>query len=138
MRPPSERQSALRAPLNHVLGTEAAVRILRVLTQTMSALGKTEVARRAQLNASGVRRAVDSLLDLGLLEPVGTGPRQSVRFRRDYPLAAALESLFEAERGRFDMLVDDLRSAVEVLEPRPPGLRDRLLWERTCPATHSS
>jgi hypothetical protein len=99
------------------LGTEAAVRILRVLTQTMSALGKTEVARRAQLNASGVRRAVDSLLDLGLLEPVGTGPRQSVRFRRDYPLAAALESLFEAERGRFDMLVDDLRSAVEVLEP---------------------
>lgn len=107
----------MRAPLNYVLGTEAGVRILRVLTQTKSALGKTEVARRAELNASGVRRAIDSLLDLGLLEPVGTGPRQSVRLRPDHPLAPALESLFEAERGRFDMLLDDLRLAVEELRP---------------------
>jgi hypothetical protein len=117
MRPPVERQSALRAPLNYVFRTEAAVRILRVLTQAKSALGKTEVARRAELNASGVRRTIDSLLDLGLLEPVGTGPRQAVGLRSDHPLAPALESLFAAERSRFDRLLDDLRSAAAGLQP---------------------
>jgi hypothetical protein len=117
MRPPSERQSALRAPLNDLLGTEAAVRILRVLTQTAGAQGKTEVARRAALNASGVRRTVDTFLDLGILEPVGSGPRQSVRLRLDHPLAPALQSLFEAERERFEMLLDELQSAVQELQP---------------------
>ena len=119
MRPPSERQSALRAPLNYVLGTEANVRILRVVTETESPLGKTEVARRAELNASGVRRAIDDLVDQGLLEPVGTGPRQSVRLRQGHPVAPALRLLFETERGRFEQLMDGLRLAVERLQPPP-------------------
>ena len=100
-----------------MLGTEVGVRILRVLTQTKSALGKSEVARRAALNASGVRRALDSFLDLGILEPVGTGPRQAVRFRLEHPLAPALQSLFDAERARFESLIDDVRSKVEELQP---------------------
>lgn len=119
MRPPSERQSALRAPLNYALGTEANVRIMRVVTETDSPLGKTEVARRAELNASGVRRAIADLVNQGLLEPVGTGPRQSVRLRQSHPLAPALRSLFEAERNRFERLINELRLAVERLQPPP-------------------
>lgn len=119
MRPPSERHSALRKPLNDALGTEANVRILRVLAETDTPLGKTEVARRAALNASGVRRAIDDLLDQGLLQPVGTGPRQFVRLRQAHPLAPALRSLFEAERVRFERLLNGLRLAVERLEPPP-------------------
>lgn len=119
MRPPSQRQSALRSPMNYALATETNVRILRVVTETESPLGKTEVARRAELNASGVRRAIDDLVDQGLLEPVGTGPRQSVRLRQSHPLAPALRSLFEAERHRFERLLGELRSAVERLRPPP-------------------
>lgn len=119
MRPTSERQSALRAPLNYALGTEANVRILRVVTETESPLGKAEVARRAELNASGVRRAIDDLVDQGLLEPVGTGPRQSVRLRQSHPLARALRLLFETERNRFEHLMNELRLAVEGLQPPP-------------------
>jgi len=119
MRPPSERQSALRAPLNYLLGTEANVRIMRVLAEIESPLGKTDVARRAELNASGVRRAIDDLVDQGFLEALGTGPRQLVRLRQRHPLAPALRSLFEAERNRFEDLIDQLRLAVEQLQPPP-------------------
>ena len=119
MRPPAQHQSALRAPLNYAFATETNVRILRVVTETETPLGKTEVARRAELNASGVRRAIEDLVDQGLLEPVGTGPRPSVRLRQSHPLAPSLRSLFEAERNRFEHLIDELRSAVERLQPPP-------------------
>ena len=119
MRPPAERQSALRAPLNNVLSTEANVRVLRVISSSQSPLGKTEVARRAALNPTGVRRSVAHLVRLGILESVGTGRRQLVTLRERHPLAPILKSLFESEREVFRRLIDSLRIAVSELRPPP-------------------
>ena len=119
MRRPSERQSALRSPLNYLLGTEANVRLLRVLSEAPMPLGKAEVARRAGLNESGVRRALSTLEKLGIVEPLGAGPQKPVQLRRRHPLSAALESLFDVERGRFERLIESLRGAAEQLRPAP-------------------
>ena len=119
MRRPAERQSALRAPLNHVLSTEANVRVLRVISGSQSPLGKSEVARRAALNPSGVRRSVAALIEFGILESVGVGRRQLVTMRGRHPLAPALKSLFESERDVFVRFLDSLRTVVGRLQPPP-------------------
>jgi len=119
MRPPAERQSALRTPLNYILSTEVNVRVLRVLSSSQSPLGKSEVARRAALNPSGVRRSVADLVEFGILEPVGVGRRQLVTMRGRHPLAPALKSLFESEKDVFAQLLDSLRAAVGRLRPPP-------------------
>lgn len=119
VRPPAAALSALRAPLDRILGTAASVRVLRVLTQLDTPLAGSEVARRARLNPSGTRRTISALIDLGILEFVGAGPRQLVRLRRQHPLAAMLTELFAAEAERFDSLIASLQSALARLRPPP-------------------
>ncbi len=119
MRPPSNSHSALRAPLNDILGTEANVRILRVLVSTNVPMSKAAVARRAALNASGVGRSIDELTDRGIVESLGTGSRRLYQVRREHPLASPLADLFAAELARFESIVDGLRSAVQLLKPPP-------------------
>lgn len=119
MRPPAERQSALRTPLNYFLSTEVNVRVLRVISSSQVPLGKSEVARRATLNPSGVRRSVADLVKCGILEPVGVGRRQLVTLRGTHPLAPALRSLFESERDVFTQFLDSLRDMVGRLLPPP-------------------
>jgi hypothetical protein len=119
MRPPSQSQSALRAPLNDILGTEANVRILRLLATTSVPLSKAAVARQTALNESGVGRAIEDLIDRGILESLGTGSRHLFRLRPEHPLASPLADLFAAERGRFESIVDGLRSTVHLLKPPP-------------------
>jgi hypothetical protein len=109
----------LRTPLNDILSTEVNVRVLRVLSSSQSPLGKSEVARRAALNPSGVRRSVADLVECGILEPVGVGRRQLVTMRGTHPLAPALKSLFESERDVFAQFLDSLRATVGQLQPPP-------------------
>lgn len=109
---PSEKQSHFRTPLNQILGTEANVRVLRVLTDTTTPLSKSEVARRAALNPSGVRRILDDLIERGIVEAVGAGSQRPVQFRRNYPLAQPLEELFRAERDRVAEFYRALRSSI--------------------------
>lgn len=119
MRPPAESQSALRNPLNHVLGTESNVRIVRVLGATDIPLGRTDLARQTALNPSGVRRALKGLIELGIVEEVGKPPRPLVKLREKHPLSGALQELFQAERARFELLVDSLRKLISHLQPPP-------------------
>lgn len=119
MRPPAQQQSASRAPLNHILSTEVNVRLLRVITKSHDPLGQAEVARRAALNPSGVRRSLADLAELGILEFVGIGRLQMVTLTRKHPLASALRSLFESEKEVFESFVEDFRSTIANLEPAP-------------------
>lgn len=113
MRPTSRPQSALRCPLNHVLGTEAAVRVLRVLFLSDVPIGVSELARRAALQASGVGRLCARLEDLGVLEAVGRGTRnRQYRRAERFPFTAPLRELFERERERAERLISDLQGAV--------------------------
>ena len=113
MRPTSHPQSALRHPLNHVLGTEAGVRVLRVLTLTETPVGVTELARLASLQATGVARLCTRLEDLGVIEAVGRGSRnRQYRISPRFPFRSTLGALFAEERSRAERVLQELRAAI--------------------------
>lgn len=119
MRQPAHRQSSLRTPLNRILGTESAVRILRVLSQTRQPLGAADLARMTALNPTGVRNSIGALIDAGILTPVGAGSRPLVRLRPDHPLAPPLRRLFAAEAARLETLRRGIEKAAQELSPLP-------------------
>jgi DNA-binding MarR family transcriptional regulator len=123
MRPPATPQSALRAPLNRVLGTEANVRILRELTRAEAPLSPSELAAATQLGLAGITKAVTGLIASGIVERVGTSTRSPVRVRRDHPLITAIRELFRREREQFERLIQGLRAAAAKLDPPP-----RAVW----------
>lgn len=118
MRPPATQPSHLKQPFNQILRTETNVRVLRVLCRAEMAVGKAEVARRAELNDSGVRRALETLIDLGIVE-AASARVQSVRLNREHPLAGAIVGLFDAEAQQFTYFIASLRSAVDNILPPP-------------------
>jgi len=113
MRPPRTTQSALSHVLNYVLGTEAAVRVLRVVMLSDIPIGAAELARRTSLQASGVARVCERLEDVGVIEAVGRGAhnRQYRRSER-FELGGALQALFAAERQRGERIRGELVAAV--------------------------
>jgi len=122
VRPPAQRQSALRFPLNELLGTEANVRLLRALAEAGTPLSASELARRTRLHLSGIGKAIAGLTDAEIIEPVGSGSRSPVQLRPGHPLAGALRELFQRERDRFDTLVERLRSAAARIDPLPKAV----------------
>lgn len=119
MRPTATAQSALRSPLNSILGTEARVRILRVLTSTEGPITAGEVAHRAALRPSGVRIALAELVDVGIVEMIGGGSRRLVQIARRHPLATALTRFFAAERSYFERIVNRIKRAALEAFPTP-------------------
>ncbi len=115
MRPVAKRQSTLRYPLNSILGAEANVRVLRVLSFSSSYRPYSELARETGLSVPGLRRSVASLENAGLADVVGVS-RKQVRLRREHPLSDALVSLFRAEADRWRGLTEQLRTAFERLD----------------------
>lgn len=120
MRPTKHPQSALRCPLNHVLGTEASVRVLRVAMLSDIPIGVSELARLAALQPSGVARVCTRLEDLGVIEAVGRGRRNRL-FRRAnrFAFAGLLAALFAEERNRAQQVMQELRNVVRDLSPQP-------------------
>jgi len=119
VRPTAQRQSALRAPLNDILGTEANVRVLRVLSQLSAPISATELAKRAQLQRSSVHRATKSLEELGIVEYVGTAAHSQIVLREQNPLAKAIRQIFNAERDQYDGLLTALQKLAESISPPP-------------------
>ena len=119
MRKPAKQQSAIRTPLNHILGTESGVRILRVLSQTRQPMAAADIARMTKLNPTGVRNTIGDLLNSGILISLGTGPRWLVRLRRDHPLSPALRRLFAEEAKRVNTLHREVARMSQELDPPP-------------------
>lgn len=122
MRPLSRSQSAIRTPLNAIFGTEVNVRLLRVLVKTSVPMPPTQIAAAALVGLSGALRALGTLVDAGMVERVGSGGRQLFALRRRHPLASAIESLFAAEAGRFQRLLDALAAIAGRLRPPPKSV----------------
>jgi len=118
MRPVAKRQSTLRYPLSSVLGAEANVRVLRVLTLSASARSYSELMRETGLSATGLKRSVAALEAAGLTDVVGVSAKR-VQLRQEYPLTDELVRLFRAEAEAWHSLVDELRAVFENL-PRTP------------------
>ena len=119
MRPPAQRQSALRTPLNDVLGTEGAVRLLRELALAAVPLGVGPLAQRTRLQRAAVRRALTALLDTGLVDVAGGKSAPQYALRRTHPLASSLIDLYEAERRRVETFFDAIKQAVHHIAPPP-------------------
>ncbi len=117
MRPTKNPQSAIRTPLNRILGTEATVRLLRVLTLDSDPLTKNELGRRAGLEEKGAHLAARRLEKEGILRRVGTGPRQHVELESRHPLAQSLQQLFGEEQARTERVLDSIRRATQKLSP---------------------
>ncbi len=114
MRPTSRPQSALRCPLNQILGTEANVRVLRVVLLSDIPIGVSELARRAELQASGVARVCMRLEDLGVIEAVGRGARnRQYRKAARFSFANALQQLFREEGQRAIGVMQALQNTVQ-------------------------
>lgn len=117
MRRPSQRQSAIRAPLSSILGTEAQVRLLRSLSDYPGPVSRSELGRMAGLGEKGAHLAAERLLSQGILQLVGRGVRQQVEFNTRHPLAGAIHELFRVERAVADSFLSRLRSAAQTLGP---------------------
>ncbi len=117
MRPPKQKQSALRTPLNRIMGTEANVRLLRAVCLEPFPMSRTELGRAAGLEAKGAHLAAHRLLEQGLLRMVGKGARQQVELEVNHPLARDIQALFRAEHARLEALIESLKKAARAQSP---------------------
>jgi hypothetical protein len=122
MRPTTQPQSAIRMPLNGILGTEANVRILRALAESTAPISAAELARRAQLQRSSVHRALKLLAGLGTVSFVGTAPHLQVSLADRSPLTKPIRALFDAERSRHEQLLAGLKRASTRIDPPPTAV----------------
>jgi DNA-binding transcriptional ArsR family regulator len=122
VRPTTQPQSAIRMPLNGILGTEANVRILRALAESTAPMSAAELARRAQLQRSSVHRALRTLAGLGIVSFVGTAPQLQVSLADRSPLTEPIRALFSAERSRYEDLLAGLKRASTRIDPPPAAV----------------
>ena len=119
MRPVSEQNSAIKSPLNEILGYQANVRLLRCLFETDGGMSYSELAERTGLSLPGVHKVVSRMMTLGIIEFTGSGKRQQINIRNEYPLTDNLEELFKAEKRYYHSLITSLKEIIDRLEPQP-------------------
>lgn len=113
MRPPAIAQSYLRTPLSRILGSEASVRVLRILTTRGLPLSVPQLAMECGLSNRGVRLALNDLIECQVVEELGTARSHLFRAETRHPLFAALSNLFEKEQARWDALLGMVRTAIQ-------------------------
>ena len=119
MRTPLRPQNSLRAPLNRIFGTEASVRLLRVLATAGGPVAAGELAKRAHLGRTTVYPALEPLEKSGIVEYTGIGAQRQAQLRIRHMLATHLVELFRAEANLVDALVSALRAMFDEISLRP-------------------
>lgn len=119
MRTPKKHQDPLLNPLNEILGTQANVRLLRVLALQNTLATAGELAKRAMLGRTSTYPALRELERAGVIEFIGAGPRKLVQLRGSHPLSRILKQLFRVEAGRFEALTAALRKLVSGMSRGP-------------------
>jgi predicted transcriptional regulator len=118
MRPIVSDQNSLRYPLNELLGTEAHVRILRVLANEVDGpLTAPNTAERAGLTIPGTHKALKRLLQSGFLVRVGGGRKHQYELRRSDKLVKAVLKLFQSEKERYESLLSAIKDKIGKLVP---------------------
>jgi hypothetical protein len=113
MRPTKHPQGALTHPLNHILGTEASVRVLRAILLSDIPIGIADLARRTSLQASGLPAVCARLEDSGVIETVGRGRSRQFRRLARSPLVNSLANAFMSERSHAEAVMSEIRQAVQ-------------------------
>lgn len=108
---PSQQQSALRCPLNDILGSEAGVRVIRELVRHGGALSTARLAHAAGMTRFGVGKTLTLLAVIGVIEKIGSGKSILYRIETQHPLMPAIGALFRAENERVDGIIDAIAKA---------------------------
>ena len=104
----------LFAALEGVLGSTSKIQILRALLPLSGPVSGREAQRLACVRSdNGSRHALNTLLEMGVLTEQRLRGSRLYTVNRDHHLIAPLQALFAAERERFSMLRDTLRSGFE-------------------------
>ena len=120
MRPVVQGQNSLRYPLNELLGTEANVRILRVLANDVDGpITAPNVAELTGLTIPGTHQALKRLLQSGFVVRVGGGRRYLYELNRSDKLIKALLKLFQVEKNRYEALLNSIKKEFEKPVPYP-------------------
>jgi predicted transcriptional regulator len=118
MRPIVSNQNPLRNPLNEILGTEAHVRLLRVLaTEDAGPLTAPDAADRSGLTIRGTRKAIKRLLQSGFVVSVGGGRKHQYELRHSDKLVKAVLKLFQSEKDKYESLLNTLKDEIGKLVP---------------------
>jgi len=118
MRPIVSDQNSLRNPLNELLGTQAQVRLLRVLANEVDGpLSVPNAAEHAGLTIPGAHKALKRLVQSGFVVRIGGGRRHQYELRRSDMLAGAVASLFQSEKERYENLLGAIKDIIEKLVP---------------------
>lgn len=119
MRSLSQPANPLYQPLDAILGTPAAIRILRVLSRRGGVLSPATIASRARINRAGAGRTLVRLAAIGIVEVVGQGRYVSYRLNGDHPFAEDLTTIFRREAERAEGLFDLVRVTADRMRPPP-------------------
>jgi predicted transcriptional regulator len=123
MRPIASEQDPLRYPLNEIVGTQAQVRLLRVMaTEVEGPLTVVDVAKRSGLTVPGAQKALEKLLRSGFVSRVGGGRKHQYEIRRSDRLMQLAIELFQEERNRYERLFAELKMEVDSLSPPPQAV----------------
>lgn len=114
--------SALFHPLDALLGTVPAVRILRLMCAHGAALSASQISRETRLTPPTVRTTLRRLSGANVVAAHGAGRSILYSIKREHPLVAPLGSLFRAEREPVDALMKALRLAAARMDPTPYAL----------------
>lgn len=108
-------KSALRSPLDYVLGTRSSVSVLRTLSRSGAPLSQAELARRAGLNLRGLPETLATLETAGIVSYAGRGRSRQIHLYDRHPLVHLLRQLFQAETNRWNEVVQQLKSLASTL-----------------------
>lgn len=99
--PRSSPRSAVRFPLDLILGAPSHVRILRELSLHGGQLPSSDLARRTRLTAAAVRTALAQMESIGIVERHGTLRTNLYKISKSNPLAGAITKVYGAEAKRY-------------------------------------
>ena len=105
--------SALRGPLDYLLGTRGAVAVLRALCAAQIPLSQAELARRAELHLRGLPAILEGLEAAGVVAYAGRGRTRQVQLYQQHPLVQPLSQLFQAEATRWQTIQSGLREIMQ-------------------------
>jgi len=118
MRPIVSDQNSLRNPLNELLGTQAQVRLLRVLVNEVDgSLTAPNAAEHAGLTIPGAHKALKRLVQSGFVVRVGGGRKHQYELCRSDKLVSAIAELFQSEKERYEDLLSAIKDKLEKLVP---------------------
>ena len=112
--------SALRQPLDQILGRETHVRVLRALVQHGDLMSRSQIETATRMPARSVNHALGRLAETGVLKAAGTSNVRLYTLAPAHPLTQAVHELFESEAARYRDLV---RTIADIAERQTPHVK---------------